>query len=207
MARLRRPDLRALGARLSMWAWLTFVWVLLWGTPDVGTIVAGLLVGLAVITLLPLPRVPVEGRLRVLSTARLVITVAFLIVRSSVNVSWLSIRPAAIPRAAVLKAPMRLKSDFTLALAVNTLNIVPGGLVVRVDPIGRFVYIHVLDVSSDGAVDRFYAQTAAIERLYIRAFERPEDWRPSAGHYSAPSEDYHHRTGRTGPDGDEGAAR
>ena len=188
MGRKPSPDLRVLGARVFMTLWLTFAWVLLWGSFDIGTVVSGLLVAILVMVVLPLPRVPVEGLLRPLSTVWLVLVVAFYLIRSSLIVSWQSIRPKPPPRSAVLRAPMRLKSDFTLALAVNTLNLLPGGIVVRVDPVARYVYVHVLDAGTDEAVERFRRQTAHVEKLYLRAFERDEDWRPSPGHYSAPAD-------------------
>lgn len=190
MARIRRIDPRVLGSRLFMLLWLTFAWVLLWGTVELGTIIAGLLAALVVMAVLPLPRVPVEGLVRPISTVWLVLVVAYYLVRSSLTVAWLSVRPGPQPRAAVLPAPMRLKSDFTLALAVNTLNLMPGGIVVRVDPIARYVYIHVLDAGTDEAIARFERQVATVEKIYLRAFERPEDWCPSPEHYSAPTEDF-----------------
>ncbi|MFN3600242.1 MAG: Na+/H+ antiporter subunit E [Dietzia sp.] len=188
-----RLDPRVIGSRVFMMLWLTFAWVMLWGPVEVGTIVAGLLAAIVVMVLLPLPRVPVEGLVRPVSTVWLVIVVAYYLVRSSIAVAWLSVRPQAPPRSAVLRAPMRLKSDFTLALAVNTLNLMPGGVVVRVDPVARYVYVHVLDAGSPEAVERFRRQTAHVEELYVRAFERPEDWRPSPQHYSAPAEEYRNR--------------
>lgn len=190
MARKERFSLRVFGSRVFMMLWLTFAWVILWGSLEIGTVLAGLLIAIGVMVLLPLPRVPVEGLLRPVSTAWLVIAVAYYLVRSSFIVAWLSVRPKAPPRSAVLRAPMRLKSDFTLALAVNTLNLMPGGIVVRVDPVARYVYIHVLDAGTDKSVESFRRQTAAVEKLYLRAFERPEDWQPSPEHYSAPTEEY-----------------
>lgn len=188
MARKVRLDPRILGSRMFMMLWLTFTWVLLWGSIEIGTIVAGLLVALGVMVLLPLPRVPVEGLIRPVSTAWLVIMVSYYLVRSSFAVAWLSVRPSPPPRSAVLRAPMRLKSDFTLALAVNTLNLMPGGIVVRVDPVARYVYIHVLDAGSDEAIENFRRQTAHVEQLYLRAFERPEDWKPSPAHFTVPAD-------------------
>lgn len=190
---------RVFGARLSMTLWLAAAWVLLWGNTDIGTIAAGLLVATFVMVVLPLPRVPVEGLLRPVSTVWLVLVVAYYLVRSSIAVAWLSIRPTAPPRSAVLRAPMRLKSDFTLALAVNTLNLLPGGIVVRVDPVARYVYIHVLDAGSDKAVEQFRHQTAHVEKIYKRAFERDEDWRPSPEHYWAPADSGPTAEGTNGP--------
>lgn len=188
MARKMTLEPRVLGARLFMTLWLAFVWVLLWGSIDIGTIAAGLIVATVVMAVLPLPRVPVEGLLRPVSMVWLVLVVAYYLVRSSFAVAWLSVRPQAPPRSAVLRAPMRLKSDFTLALAVNTLNLMPGGIVVRVDPAARYVYVHVLNTGTDDAVEHFRSQTAHIEALYQRAFERDEDWKPSPEHYSAPAD-------------------
>ncbi|WP_440220252.1 Na+/H+ antiporter subunit E [Dietzia sp. MNB45] len=188
MARKMTLEPRVLGARLFMTLWLAFAWVLLWGSIDIGTIAAGLIVATVVMAVLPLPRVPVEGLLRPVSMVWLVLVVAYYLVRSSFAVAWLSVRPQAPPRSAVLRAPMRLKSDFTLALAVNTLNLMPGGIVVRVDPAARYVYIHVLNTGTDDAVEHFRSQTAHIETLYQRAFERDEDWKPSPEHYSAPAD-------------------
>lgn len=189
MTRFRNIPARALGSRVFMLVWLGFAWVMLWGTWNIGTILAGVLVGVVIMVFFPLPRVPVEGLVRPLSTLWLVLVVAYFLVRSSLTVAWLSVRPAPPPSPAVLRAPMRLKSDFTLALAVNTLNLMPGGIVVRVDPLRRVVYIHVLDAGTEKARDTFYRQVATVEKIYLRAFERPADWRPSSAPYSAPTEE------------------
>ena len=189
MARSKvRLEFRVFASRVFMTLWLAFAWVLLWGSFNVGTITAGVLVATFVMLVLPLPRVPVEGLMRPVSTAWLVIMVGYYLVRSSLIVAWLSVRPKAPPQPAVLRAPMRLKSDFTLALAVNSLNLMPGGIVVRVDPVARYVYVHVLDAGSDEAIEAFRRQTANVEKLYQRAFERPENWRPDRDHYTAPAD-------------------
>lgn len=204
MSKKVKMDARVFGSRIFMTLWLAFAWVLLWGTFEIGTMVAGLLVAVLVMVVLPLPRVPVEGLLRPVSTAWLVIMVGYYLVRSSFIVAWQSVRPQAPPKPAVLRAPMRLKSDFTLALAVNSLNLMPGGIVVRVDPVARYVYIHVLDTGTDKAVEAFRKQTAHVEKLYQRAFERPEDWRQSPEHYTTPAdsgpEDIPAETGAVGSD-------
>jgi multicomponent Na+:H+ antiporter subunit E len=42
------------------------------------------------------------------------------------------------------------------------------------------IYVHVIDVGSERAVDRFYRQITQIERRLVATFEREEHWRPSA---------------------------
>ena len=79
---------------------------------------------------------------------------------SSTQVAWLAIRPGPPPLTAVLRAHLNIKSDLVLALAVNIINLIPGSIVLEIDQVRRFIYVHVIDVSTDRAVDQFYRQVA-----------------------------------------------
>ena len=131
--------------------------------------------------LLPLPLVPIEGRLHPLSLLRLIVQVAYYLVLSSVQVAWLAVKPGPPPLTAVLRAQLALKSDLVLALAVNVINLIPGSIVLEIDQTRRMIYVHVIDVGSDASVNRFYHQIAEVERLMIASFERDTDWRPVPG--------------------------
>jgi multicomponent Na+:H+ antiporter subunit E len=172
--------MRALALRFFVLCWLILVWILLWGTPSAANALSGLAIALLVTYLLPLPAVPVEGRVHPLSLIRLILTVAYRLLLSSLQVAWLAVKPGPPPMSAVLRASLTLKSDLVLALAVNIFNLIPGSIVLEIDTARRLLYMHVLDVGSDRAVSRFYSQTAEIERLLIAAFERDEDWQPAA---------------------------
>jgi multicomponent Na+:H+ antiporter subunit E len=80
---------------------------------------------------------------------------------------------------------MAIKSDLVLALAVNMINLTPGTIVLEIDQVRRMIYVHVIDVGSERAVNRFYRQVAQIERLLVASFEREEHWRPSGDRESA----------------------
>jgi multicomponent Na+:H+ antiporter subunit E len=80
----------------------------------------------------------------------------------------------------VLRAHMAIKSDLVLALAVNIVNLTPGTIVLEIDQVRRMIYVHVIDVGSERAVNRFYRQMAQIERLLVASFEREKHWRPAA---------------------------
>ena len=69
------------------------------------------------------PSVPIEGRVHLLSLARLVVRVTWYLVVSSAQVAWLAVRPARPPLAAVLRAQLNIKSDLVLALAVRVLPV------------------------------------------------------------------------------------
>lgn len=167
---------------LRVWVlcWLMLVWVLLWGKATPANIIGGFAVALVVTLLLPLPAVPVEGRVHPLSLAKLIVVVAYRLVQSSLQVAWLAVKPAPPPLNAVLRARLAIKSDLVLALAVNIFNLVPGSIVLEIDQERRLLYMHVLDVGNEKTVARFYRQVEQTQRLLVAAFERDADWQPSA---------------------------
>lgn len=169
-------------ATLRIWTlcWLTLVWILLWGTFSAANVIGGLVVALVITLLLPLPRVPVEGKVRPLALLRLIFYVAGKLFVSSFQVAWLAIKPGPPPATAVLRAHLAIKSDLVLALAVGVLTLIPGSVVLEIDQKRRLIYLHVLDVGSEKAVESFYRQVKTVERLMVAAFERDTDWQPSA---------------------------
>ena len=118
---MRRTALRA-----WVLCWLMLVWILLWGTVSAANLISGLAVALVITLLLPLPVVPIEGRVHPLSLLRLIGLVAYYLVLSSVQVAWLAVKPGPPPLTAVLRAQLAVKSDLVLALAVNIVNLIPG---------------------------------------------------------------------------------
>ena len=172
--------MRRLALRAWTLCWLMLVWILLWGTVSAANIVSGLAIALLVTLLLPLPAVPIEGRVHPLSLLRFLGLVAWYLVVSSMQLAWLAVKPGPPPLSAVLRAHLAIKSDLVLALAVNSINLTPGTIVLEIDQVRRMVYVHVIDVGSERAVNRFYRQIEQIERLLVASFEREEYWRPSA---------------------------
>jgi multicomponent Na+:H+ antiporter subunit E len=176
----RQTQLRWIVLRAWVLCWLILVWILLWGTASAANILSGLAVALVITLLLPLPVVPIEGRVHPLSLLRLILTVIYYLVQSSVQVAWLAVKPGPPPLSAVMRAHLALKSDLVLALAANIFNLIPGSIVLEIDRERRMLYMHVLDVGSDRAVSQFHRQVAEVERLLVAAFERDVDWRPTA---------------------------
>ncbi|MFT3716709.1 MAG: Na+/H+ antiporter subunit E [Gordonia sp. (in: high G+C Gram-positive bacteria)] len=183
-------DLRDFAVRLWALSWLTFVWVLLWGHVSWANVIIGVLVGLLVLNVLPLPRVPVEGRIHPIAALGLLVNLIAEFFVASAQVAWAAIRPGAPPLGAVLRVPVAIKSDLVLTLAVDYLNLVPGTIVVEIDHLRRMLYIHVFDVSSPKQIEKFYTQVERVERLFIRTFERDSEWHPSP--YHGIDDDYHH---------------
>jgi multicomponent Na+:H+ antiporter subunit E len=180
-----RPHVRWIALRASVLCSLVLVWVLLWGNVSAANILSGLAIVMAITLLLPLPAVPVEGRVRLLSLLHLVLMIAQDLVLSSLQVAWLAVKPGPPPLSAVLRAHMDVKSDLVLTMAVNIINLTPGTIALEVDQVDRIIYVHVIDVGAEGAVDRFTRKVAEIQRLLVRSFEREGDWRPAADKESA----------------------
>jgi multicomponent Na+:H+ antiporter subunit E len=174
-----RLQMRRVVLRVWVLCWLMLVWILLWGTVSAANILSGLAIALVITLLLPLPAVPIEGKLHPLSLLRLIVTVFYYLALSSAQVAWLAVKPGPPPLSAVLRAHLAVKSDLVLALAVNIFNLIPGSIVLEIDQTRRMLYMHVIDVRSDRAVSRFYRQVAVVERLLVSTFEREADWRPT----------------------------
>ncbi|WP_433712159.1 Na+/H+ antiporter subunit E [Nocardia sp. CA-084685] len=168
---------RSTAVRIGVLLWLTAVWLTLWGEVSVGNLLAGLVVGALIMLTLPLPRVPVSGRLHPLSLIELIVVSAYYALESSLQVAWFAIRPAPPPVSGVLRVNLSMRSDLVLVLCADVLNLIPGTMVLEIDRRRCVFYVHVLDVSSDKAVDAFYRTTRRLERLLISSFERPTEWR------------------------------
>jgi multicomponent Na+:H+ antiporter subunit E len=171
--------MRRFALRVWLLVWLVLVWILLWGNLSAANIISGLAVAMVITVLLPLPTVPIEGRVHPITLLGLIGLVAWYLLLSSVQLAWLAIKPGPPPLSAVLRAHLAIKSDLVLALAVNIINLTPGTIALEIDQVRRVVYVHVIDVGSERAVNRFYRQIEQIERLLVASFEREEHWRPA----------------------------
>ncbi|WP_330233385.1 Na+/H+ antiporter subunit E [Nocardia sp. NBC_00508] len=172
----RRGTRRNTVVRVGILVWLALVWIALWGDLSVANLLGGLMVAALIMVALPLPRVPVAGRLSLLPLIELLMASAYYALESSLQVAWLAIRPAPMPVSGVLRVYSGTRSDLVLVLWADLLNLIPGTMVLEIDRRRCVVYVHVLDVGSAGAVDKFYRTTRRLERLLIEGLERSTGW-------------------------------
>ena len=114
--------------RVPWWevAWLTAVWVLLWGDLSVGNVLAGAVIGVAVCAGLRMAPLQFHGRVRPLGLARLVGRFVVDLVRASFEVAAIALRPGYTPRGAVIGVRLRSQSDLYLTLTAELCSLVPG---------------------------------------------------------------------------------
>lgn len=155
--------------------WLTVVWVLLWGSFTLLTLVGGVLLGLGVTALFP--RGPVDRRLplRPLPLLGLIAFLARDLVVSSLEVSRETLRRGPRSRGAILELPLASTSDRVVALVAAAYTLSPGTLVVQIDHGRSRWYIYVLGPRDAAGVERARERALDVQRRVVAAIGTPEE--------------------------------
>lgn len=170
MSRLRRHPWLLL--------WLTLVWVGLWGSVTAANVLGGVVVAVVIVAALPLNEVGTGSTLRPLALLRFTAYFATDLIKASLQVAGLVLRPRVQLRQAVVAVPVRGASDALLTLLANAISLTPGTLTLEVDRPSSTLYVHALDVGPGaGAVARLRSDIRKIERLAILAVGSPDSRR------------------------------
>jgi multicomponent Na+:H+ antiporter subunit E len=166
--------MRRLTGHLGLLAWLTVVWVALWGSLTAANVLGGLAVAAALLLLLPLPEVEREGAPRPVALLHLLGFFLWELVKASFTVVWQVLRPGAALRQAVVAVPITSTSDRLLTLLANAVSLTPGTLALEVDRPRAVLYVHVLDLGGQaGGADDVRRDIQQLERLAILALGSP----------------------------------
>lgn len=161
-------------SRPGLVLWLTAVWVGLWGSVTVANVLGGLAVALVLLAVLPLPDVPSRGIVRPLAVLRFLGAFAVDLVRASVQVIVLVLRPRKELRQAVVAVEVVGASDQLLTLLGNAISLTPGTLTLEVDRERRILYVHLLQLDPHrDAVERVRQDILRVERRAIDAIGSP----------------------------------
>lgn len=150
-------------------AWLTLVWVLLWGELSVANVVAGAAVATLILVVFPLPALRMRLKIRPLWLVWLVVHFLGSVVLATVQVAWTTLSFRRTPRNAVIRVTLLTSSDFVLTVVAELTSLVPGSIVLEADRAAHSLYIHVLDVDSLADVEKVRAATMALERRVVMA--------------------------------------
>ncbi len=155
-------------------ATIALAWLLLWDRISWGNLVNGLLVGLFVTLAFPLPSIEFHGRLR----PHRVVWLILLFLVDLVAASWQVLRLALgrrRPRNAVIEVQLRSRSDFYLTLTAELVALVPGSAVVDARRSTSVLYLHLLDIERQGAIERQRQHVLEVEERVVRAFGSDEE--------------------------------
>ncbi|MEV4725207.1 Na+/H+ antiporter subunit E [Micromonospora humida] len=156
---------------------LVTVWVLLWGTLSWANVLGGLVVGLVVLTVFPLPPVTFAGRVHPVPLLRFALRFLRDLVVASVQIAVLALRFGHPPLGAIIAVRLRVRSDLNLTLTAEALSLVPGSLIVEVDRDAGILYVHVLGVRDRAEVERFRDGVLELEARLIAAIGSAEEQR------------------------------
>lgn len=142
---------------------LALIWMVLNQSLSPGTMLLGVVLGMALARVFGLLRAPRAHVRNYPLAARLLLQVVFDIVRSNVAVARLILRGDGQLRSSFVVIPLTLTDRYGLAVLACIITSTPGTVWVSYDPAGNALLIHVLDL-----VD----QQAAIDSIKQR-YERP----------------------------------
>jgi len=155
------------------------VWTLAWGRYDLPTLLMGLVLGVVVALVFPLPPLKFAGTLRPHWWLVLAVSVMVDLVVSSVQVTWLAVTKGPRIRNAIMAVEMRTTSDFILAQTVELTTLVPGSVVLETRRPANLglptIYVHVMDAEDAANVEKARASVRTLEARIIRAFGTAEE--------------------------------
>ncbi|WP_104083689.1 Na+/H+ antiporter subunit E [Cryobacterium sp. Y11] len=171
----RRERFEAVGNQVPPLIALIVLWMLLWGEFSWLNLLVGFLVGLVVTVVFYLVPVQLSGRVHPLHTVVFLVRLIADIVRASVEVAWLAVKPRLVTSNAILEIRLRTRSDLILTWTAVATSIVPGSIVVDIDRESSILYLHVLNMRSAGEIESFRREVQNTERRIVRGFGSRED--------------------------------
>jgi multicomponent Na+:H+ antiporter subunit E len=150
-------------------AWLTLVWVAVWGDWSGASVATGVAVALGVCLVFPLPPLRMNLRVRPLRLCWLVLVFLADLVSASAQVTWTTMQFDRQPRNAVIEVDLQTPSDLVLTVVAEMVSLVPGSLVVEARRSTHTLFLHVFDVRDMAGVDKMRRQVHALERRVVLA--------------------------------------
>lgn len=162
-------------ARLVFTGALTVLWLMLWGSLSPLAIVGGVLVAVLAMWAFPFPSMSWDVTFRPWPFVVLAVRFLLDLLRASVQVAWLAVRPRTPPRSAIVEVQLQTGSELVMTQIAEMISLVPGTLLVELDPDSSRLWLHVLEGEGDEAVARAKEVAAGQERRVLRAFATDAD--------------------------------
>ncbi|MGQ0481592.1 MAG: Na+/H+ antiporter subunit E [Pseudonocardia sp.] len=164
-----------LRGRVPETLWLTLVWVLLWRSFSMLTMVSGVLVAVAVIMGMRLPASDERLPWRPWLVVRLVGLLGWQVVVASIEVAYHTVRYGPRARGAVVTVPVATRSHRLATVIACAVSVTPGTLTLGLDERRRVWLVYALGPRDRAGVERARRQTAATQRRVLAAFGSPAE--------------------------------
>lgn len=149
---------------------MALVWMLLWGSFSPVALVGGVLLGWLITVVFPLPPVHLSGRPHPLGTLVLGAHLIKDLVVSSWKVMKLTWARDVRLRSGIVRTELFSDNDLYQVQVAELISLVPGTVVVEIVRSPRRLYLHVLDLEGDHAVDDIRRMVLTTERRVLQAF-------------------------------------
>lgn len=154
-------------------AWLTFVWVSLWGDLTVANILAGVAVGSLMLAVFPDAGPRSVGSIRPLPAVLFVGYFLWRLLVANLVVTWEVLTPNnESVSEGIVAVPIADASDALVTLIANAISLTPGTVTLEVRRDPTVLYVHVLHLRS---IEETREEVHRLERLARRAFGRFEE--------------------------------
>ncbi|WP_209370271.1 Na+/H+ antiporter subunit E [Brevibacterium renqingii] len=173
--RARMTRGRGLVQQLVLVVSLVLLWLMLWDSVTVVSVVSGIVIAFLVTRVFYLPPVVLSGRFNVWHAMVYGLWFLYSVLRASVEVAWYAFRRRAVGAGSVVACDLRTSSDLVLTLIADTASLIPGSIIIDSDRAMGILYLHFLDCDSEEKVRRAKAQVYHIEELLIRTLGSHRD--------------------------------
>lgn len=183
---------------------LCALWIMLWDQFTVLNIVSGLALGILVTRWFYLPPIELSGRFNLYYAVQFVLWFTASMIVASVQVSWSAVRRRGVRAGSVIELDLHTRSDLLITAVSVVLGLIPGSICIEVDRPHSVIYVHVLDCSTEEAIDRAREQIYRIEHLLIATFGSAHDltalneWRMENGRKPVLAQRTIRQTGKEG---------
>ncbi|PFG32021.1 Na+/H+ antiporter subunit E [Paramicrobacterium agarici] len=170
-----REERSSPGGLIILSVGLVVIWMLLWGQFTWLSLITGVILALGVSIVFYLPAVQMSIRVNPWYTFVFFARLLWDIVRASVGIAWLVMRPTYVPSNAITAVPLRTRSDLIMTWTAEAISIVPGSIVLDVDREDSVLYVHVINVRTLAEVEAFEDEVLRTEKRIALALGTKAD--------------------------------
>lgn len=163
---------RVISWRVTLW--LLIIWLILFQDVSLVVILGGLLVGVAIQFVFPMPHLGVFSNIRPIPLVILVARFIYDIFVSALRVAYLVVRHKDVASYTV-NVPMRIQSELYTTLVGDMCSLTPGTLVIGARMYPAMIELHVFDSRSFGKREHIIEETQALEARVVRAIGTKEE--------------------------------
>lgn len=158
--------------RILAGAWLTAMWIVLWGGFTPANFLGGAAVAAVLLTVFPAQEAPRPFQLRIGAAAHFLGFFVIKLIQANAILAWEVMTPGNRIRQGIVAIPVCITSRGLTAVVANSISLTPGTLTLEVDRERRIIYVHVLHLHD---LDTIRKDLHRFEELALKAFGSPEE--------------------------------